>query len=365
MIPGHLYYTIYLIAVSILTFVVANMYINRNYDTELKEASSFPIFSLVLTIIVTLFIGNRPIYSGFVDMYNYNELFNFTKNKLDDFAWNWDATNLLFDNFFYWSAKTFDDSLVIFNIFSIVYFGGIFIACRRMYPGNTFAVLLVYLAAFSTFTYATNGVKAGLAASIFLLALTFYNKKWVMILIAVLSMGIHHSMQLCLATLIIVIFYNNPRFYLGVWIISFFLALFHITAIQDIFASLTDEQGTTYLEGDFIQTEKGFYGFRIDFVLYSFTPILIGIYAIRFRGFKSKMYDFLLSLYLLTNSVWLVCMYANFNNRIAYLSWLMLPFVLVYPVLHPKWGDSRYKSFVFLMVTHLLFTLFMHFVYYG
>ena len=59
-------------------------------------------------------------------------------------------------------------------------------------------------------------------------------------------------------------------------------------------------------------------------------------------------------------------MYAEFTNRIAYLSWFMYPIVLIYPCyaikdkLHPL-VLNRQK----IVLCHLAFTLFMDLVYYA
>jgi len=344
-----------------MTIVVAQAYARRTSEHEQHSAVSIPFVSLLLTVFLVFAIGFRPIYRGFVDMFNYNEWFYHLQSTMPVFRWDWSLNNVFFSNILSWCAKTFPTPTEFYLINAFIYFGGIFIACRRMFPGNTLAALLTYLAAFSTFAYAVNGVKAGVAASVFLVALTFHNRKWVMVLLALVSIGFHHSMHVCFIGLLVACVYNKPKFYLGVWVLCFFVAMFHITAFQELFASVSDD--SRYISQDVVDEDKGIGGFRIDFILYSFTPIAMGIYAIYFKQFKSEMYNFLLSVYLIVNSAWLLCIYANFTNRIAYLSWLMLPIVLIYPLLHPRFTDGRFRLFGSVILAHLSFTLFMNFVY--
>ena len=107
-------------------------------------------------------------------------------------------------------------------------------------------------------------------------------------------------------------------------------------------------------------------GFRIDFVIYSAMPILVGYWAVYKKKLQlSKIYTCLLNLYMVLNGTWMLCMYANFTNRIAYLSWFLYPIVLIYPYLNENWGPTRYKDFSKVMLAHLGFTLFMKFVYYA
>ena len=71
-------------------------------------------------------------------------------------------------------------------------------------------------------------------------------------------------------------------------------------------------------------------------------------------------------MYLTCNGIWMLCMYAQFTNRIAYLSWFMYPILLVYPCYaivdknHPL-VLVRQK----VVLLHLAFTLFMDLIYYA
>ena len=60
----------------------------------------------------------------------------------------------------------------------------------------------------------------------------------------------------------------------------------------------------------------------------------------------------------------MLCMYAEFTNRIAYLSWFMYPFVLIYPLVCENWGTQKYRTLSKFMLLHLGFTLFMQIIYY-
>ena len=95
-------------------------------------------------------------------------------------------------------------------------------------------------------------------------------------------------------------------------------------------------------------------------------PILVGYWAVYKKRLQlSKIYTCLLNLYMTLNGTWMLCMYANFTNRIAYLSWFLYPIVLIYPYLNENWGPRRYKDFSKVMLAHLGFTLFMKFIFYA
>ena len=237
-----------------------------------------------------------------------------------------------------------------------------------MFPNDTLAAYLVFLAAFSTFSYGTNGIKAGAAAAIFLMAIAYRDNLKVCIPLIFVSWGFHHSMIMPVVAFALTLVYRNPKIYLAGWCLCLLLAIARITYFQELFAGILSDSGNSganYLN-DINNEWGGKTGFRIDFVIYSAMPILVGYWAIyRKRIQLSKLYTSLINLYMVLNGTWMLCMYANFTNRIAYLSWFLYPIVLIYPFLNEDWGPMRYKTFSKVMLAHLGFTLFMKFIYYA
>ena len=139
------------------------------------------------------------------------------------------------------------------------------------------------------------------------------------------------------------------------------LAAAHITYFQSLFSGFTDEHGANYLTVD--NQEKFVSGFRPDFIIYSAIPIFVGYYLIGKQKIKSPYYNFLWCVYTLTNSVFLLCTYGSFINRIAYLSWLMYPFVLLYPFVNAYWHERQHQYLRYAVYGHLGFTLFMVLIY--
>lgn len=362
MIAAQLYQIIYLLLVTILTISLYNKYSVRRGQTQISSQNSFGLVLLVVFLIV--FIGLRPV-SGiyFVDMANYAQVYSVLLEGMP-FSFDWNAENLLFDNYFAWVGSLRLGTDFFFTSIAAIYFGASYLGIRKLFPDDTLAAYLVFLGAFSTFSYATNGVKAGAAASLFILALAYRENLKVCIPLILVSWGFHHSMQLPVAAFVLTLFYKNPKWYLVFWILCLFMAMVHVTFFQNLFAGMSDESGSRYLTED-TDDWGGDSGFRLDFILYSAMPIWVGYWAMYKKKLKlSRMYSCLLNLYMLTNAIWMLCMYAQFTNRIAYLSWFLYPVVLIYPFLNEELGDNRYKIFSKVMLVHLLFTLFMVFIYY-
>ena len=358
MIPASLYLPIYLLIVSLLTILAMQMYNQRVLSNKSRAKTSQSFLALMVCVFMIFFIGMRPI-SGkyFVDMANYYQQYNLFFG--DKFYFDKDAENLFFNNWFSWMASRSTDFMVVMIVFAAVYWGMIYFACRKLFPKDTFLAYIVYLAAFSTFSYGTNGMKAGMAASTFLVALAYYDKLWITIPLALFTYGQHHSMSLVIASYFLVLLIKNPKYYFWGWLVSFMIAALHITFFQTLFAGFTDEHGADYL----LSIRNS--GFRIDFIIYSAVPIVIGYLIIfKYKLLHDRIYNIILNLYLTTNSFWMLCMYSDFTNRISYLSWFLYPIVLLYPFVNIYWHKQQAIYLRYAVYGHLAFTLFMPFIYY-
>ena len=353
-----IYYDIYLIVLTIITMLVMARYRVHSWKSLEYNSNSGYGFAWIICAIVVLFVGFRPISIEFGDTVSTEEYYSHIYG--DAFFFTLNTDNLFFDNWFAWMASKHFDMTTVFLLFAFVYFGVMLIALRRLFPNEVLLAFVVYLVAFSTFSYGTNGVKAGMAASVFLLAITYHKKLWLSLLIALFTFTQHHSMALVIAAYVLTLFVKNTKYYIVGWLICLLMAILHITYFQFLFAGFTDEQGASYL------LYKDNTRFRIDFVLYSFVPIAIGYYLVYKKKIPSKgFYNNLLNLYITTNAVWMLCMYAEFTNRISYLSWFLYPVVLLYPFIYFDWGHNQRRYLKCVVYLHLGFTLFMEFIYYG
>lgn len=360
MIPAQYYLYIYLFFVTILSLYAFNKYKVRIVDeTQSLVPNSGLSRGIGVLIFVALFIGLRPVDRTFVDMYDYYQQYLFYYGTPYEF--NSDAENLIWDQILPFFAANKIPAPLYFLMISSLYFGLAFFACNRLFPRDGYVVFLVFLGAFSTFSYGTNGIKAGLAASLFALAVSYRDKLKICVPLVLLTYAFHHSMVIPIVAFFATLVNNTPKYYFYFWVFSIAVAFVHISFFQELFAGFTDERGADYLIGS--GAFQG--GFRLDFIIYSAMPIWLGWYSRKKMGCNSRMYITLLNTYTLANSVWLLCMYASFSNRIAYLSWFLYPIVLVYPILNDNWTSNRYRFFAKVATYQLLFTLFMEIVYYG
>jgi hypothetical protein len=366
MISAASYYTVYLIIVTIITCFVSYNYSGKNGLVKCSSESKSSWDTFLLALFMVMFIGFRPASYVFVDMMNYITYYHaFHEGSV--FIFDKEAENLLFDNYFAWIGSMRLGTTFFFVTIAVIYFICTYIACKRMFPRDTLIAYLVFLTAFSTFSYGTNGVKAGAAAAIFLMALSYRENLKICIPLVLVSWGFHHSMIMVVVAFVLTLIYKNTKVYFAGWCFCLLVAAAHISFFQELFAGILSDSGDS--GADYLITGGddwgGKSGFRIDFVLYSAMPILVGYWAVYKKRLQlSKIYTCLLNLYMTLNGTWMLCMYASFTNRIAYLSWFLYPIVLIYPFLNENWGASRYKTLSKVVLAHLGFTLFMHFVYY-
>lgn len=357
MISGEYYITIYLFIVVLVTFIYAFRYRNQEF------LGGMPLALFFMSVIMILFIGLRPLYWGFIDMMNYSR--GYDANWGLPFKYDWSSENFIFDNWFLFCSSMLLDKSFFFLSIALIYFGGAAIACKKLFDRHSFMAYLFFLGAFSTFSYGTNGIKAGAAMSVFLMALAWWNNKKISIFLLWLSLGLHHSMLMPIAAFILCYFVRKPKLYFWGWIFCLILSAAHFTSFMDIisdFIAGSDAKASSYLVTDVDWGGKT--GFRFDFVLYSFMPILSGYYIIFKRKIVNTTYSFIWSLYCVINAFWLICMYAQFTNRIAYLSWGLYPIVLCYPYLAIRFDKRQYKWLANIALLHVGFTLFMNTIYY-
>lgn len=364
MISAFYYHDLYLIFVAILsvfTFLQYSKYKENRIDFGTPNGSAL---SIILTAIMILFIGLRPVSVAFPDMSGYMAAVDYGMFNVDEISWH---SNYVFVPIMVYFSKLGVGGRVAILFLSLVYFGSAYIAMRKIFPKDTLFAMLVFLAAFSTFSSATNGMKAGCATTLFLCSLAYRKKILVSVFFLFLSLGFHHAAQLLIACYIIASLIKNVKIYYLIWCISLIVSIFHITYFQEFFGSMTDEQGAGYLlteAGSIYSSFGGRLGFRWDFVIYGSFPLIIGYYVIFKKKVQDDTYKFFLNIYILANSIWMLCMYASYTNRIAALGWGMYSLVTIYPFLKCKVSKTQYKDVVLIGTISLVFALFMNFIYY-
>ena len=157
-----------------------------------KETVSLnAMWGVLFTLILILYMGLRPVSVYFGDTVNYAKGFYTAANSRDPFSWQWEG-EWLFYNLMQWFAR-YSDIHTFFLLCATVYIGSLWLAMQRIFKGYYYIPFLVILSMFTFWSYGVNGIRNGMGASLFILAMTYVNRPPVMIGLCVLAAGIHKS----------------------------------------------------------------------------------------------------------------------------------------------------------------------------
>lgn len=332
MIPQESYSFVYYHVV--LAFILFTVLCCVAFKKDLFGGTSFQILGWLFFLFVIFYIGLRPI-SGyyFGDMGTYAR--NFQSMQESGILVAIGTRELLFSWYVY-SCSSFMNVNNWFLLTAALYVGMMALAFRLVHKNYAYIAFLMCVASFSFWSYGTNGIQNGLATSMVLLGMACCKKKWLMAALFLLAFGVHHSTLIPIAAFVVTFFYNKPLSYLIIYMLASVLSAVMGGWWENFFANLglmQDDRIAQYLleapdEDMFSHT-----GFRLDFFLYSLWPIAMGAYYIFKKKYRDPFYLRLFNTYIMANAFWVLVIRANFSNRIAYLSWFMMSWVIIYPLL--------------------------------
>lgn len=332
-----LQYTHYfdLLVLFLVLFAVFQCFTNQVLKKETVQVNA--IFGFAVTTFIILYMGYRPVSYIFGDTVNYaNGFYNTDPRSSFSFGreWAFRDLNLLM-------AKIGNIHSLFFSC-ALIYVGSLWWAMRRIFGNYYWIPFLVVISMFTFWTYGVNGIRNGMGASVFILALSFANNIPVMILLAIIAVGFHQSIILMIGAAILAWFYNKNKLYLGVWLAAIPISLRYGLTLQYLLASTgfmqSDERLSGYLTreneiGEIVETSSSF---RWDFLLYSAMAVGVAYFFIYIRKYKDQYYTWLFNIYLICNAFWIIVVRATYSNRIAQLSWFLMPIILIYPFMKKR-----------------------------
>ena len=356
-VPVQYYSTVFYYVSFILCVIVSLRYINSNScDLLLKQNS--PVAPTILAIIVTLYIGLRPISWWFQDMLNYAYLFNKFSGHIADIDWSgeWGLPFIAYIcKLFDWSATSY------FLLIAVGYTICQADAVKKLLPENGLMAFLFILSSFSFWGFASNGIRNGLGCAVVMLAIAcMIQKEYLQAMLwAFLAFVIHRSTALPIMMLMISYYViKSPKQAIYFWLTSIVLSLFAGNALISFFAQLGfDDRMTMYATNTYQQFSRS--GFRWDFLLYSSVPVALTWYITQNKGIHDATFNILANTFILSNAFWIMVIRASFSNRFAYLSWFLYPVVIAYALIRiPIWQDQDRKA-GWALLAHASFTIFM------
>lgn len=316
----------------------------------------------ILMIFIVLYMGTRPI-SGvyFGDMSTYARYFS----RIASGDVLQIKADYLFNYFMTFCTKIMSVKS-FFLLCSFLYTMPYYFFARRYFGSYWGFALLLFVGSYMFWPFGTNGIRNGLATSIFIWALCFYDRKILMYALMALSLGMHSSLIIPIAGFAIAGLYKNPKAYLYIWLAAIPLSLAGGGFWENLFAGLGfggDARATDYLtKGNVNNDEFSSTGFRWDFLFYSSFAAFAGWYFIFKKKVTDKFYIHLWGTYMIANAFWILIIRANFSNRFAYLSWFLMAPIFVYPLLRYKIFPNQNRTIGVVVISYYLFTYLMFFM---
>jgi hypothetical protein len=352
-IPINFYTSLYYY---ILLFVVL-LAVVQTYTQPINSAKTTFFnknFGMIVLVFVLLYIGLRPIHREFADMITYNNIFE----RYSDGAVITSPNDFLFHIFTKFSSQIMSAQMY-FLICASLYVVPLYIVCEKWFEGHWFYAFLFLVSAFSFWAYGTNGIRNGMAGSLFLLGLSREKRVWQIVWI-VLAINFHKTMVLPSAGFLLANFYNQPKKMIVFWLLSIPLSLILGSGFESFFATIGfDDDRVRYFTADIGSDRFSSTGFRWDFLAYSATAIFAGWYYIVKKEYEDKVYFLLFNTFVFANAFWVLVIRANYSNRFAYLSWFMIGLVIIYPLLKRKILSRQHQKIGLILVVYFAFTFIM------
>lgn len=363
--------TVYYFLLLLLTWMTVVYYLGSNTQKLLHaETSPAQFATVMLTVAMSFFLGLRQLSRDFGDTIGYANHYNhITQYVPFNFKseWLWENMQIFCKNVIGMNVHDF------FVFVALIYFFGMLICCRILVRKNLWMAMLFFFTALQTYTFATNGIRNGMACSLVLVAialLTEYRddnaKKVLAAIIMLIALPIHRSSMLpSLAAFASLYIIKDTKWGIRFWILSIVISLVAGPLVTEFFASIGfDDRFTSYSQREASEELFSRTGFRWDFLLYSIFPVFMIWYLTRRRKFDDRGFNLLANTYLFCNAFWVMVIRASYSNRFAYLSWFLYPLLFVYPLLRMNlWKDQDRKTAIILFF-YSGFTFFMFFIYY-
>ena len=341
-----IYTTIYEILIFLISLFSCLYILQKGKRNELPVFPS--IFLMIFLCFLILMIGLCPAEYG-SDKSRYEVMF-VNAPYLDlkkDIGWQYYV--VLFN-------RILPNTIVFFLVTAAFYVWSNYRFIRAFVPRDkVYYLFLLTVVSLGFLSYGVNTIRAGVALGFVLLAFINKDKKIIFLILSLIAVAIHKSMLIPIISFVIPMYFHNTKTYLGLWLLMLCVSLLDISIFSEAIQMVTDNIDNR-VEGYLSATQDANYlkvGFRWDFVIYSMIPIVIGYVYIYKKGFTDRFYCHLYNCYLLANSLWLIVIRIPYTDRFAYLSWFLMPILLLYPLLRKKDVFNRQPMIVTVIIFFL------------
>jgi hypothetical protein len=351
------YQIIYFLAALIVLFLLLEQKFKNNSHKKLQN-----ILLFVFSFAFILLFGSRGINVG-IDTQNIVSYFTgdriiFSFNELKD-------TGIYFISKI---TSYFTDNIYVFlTVLACLYIIPLYYVIRRFTSKNVFILFFLIISFFFFKSMGMNTMRQGIAASFFLLGLTYYlEKKYfktaIFFFIAFLN---HASILIVILITVFAKYFKRLTFPIAIYLIATLLSIlnfdiYNILIKIPIVNVLVEDRLTGYVtDTNFINYRTGF---RLDFFIFNTFFAIIGFFTYRnTKKFNLDKGNYLViyTSYLLSSSVFFLMFSAAYSDRFGFLSWLFIPFLTL-----PYLQNTKQKGFLNIYsICFICFIIFIIFNY--
>lgn len=286
-----------------------------------KLPGGFMILIIYMLTLVFVESNDKPLYlESYLDAENYYG--NYDRELL------WGKLQLFL------SSVLYKNEILYWLFYSVFYCMSYYMVSKKYFPYEYAGYfVLCVIGCMGFVSYGSNTIRAGFGIALLLLAFCTENKI-AKICLSIASIGCQMSMLLPVVCYLASVYIaKKHRWCEYIWIICLIITSL-TSVVSDIMTMFGALDARIEEMANYDGTSDVYnVGFRIDFLFYSVIPIIIAKYNLK-NMIEDPLYLRIYRTYLLANAAWLLLMRIPFTDRVAYLSWFLIPFLLLYPVLN-------------------------------
>lgn len=352
-IPAESYYRIYYVTMALFIATLSLLLLGHRKAVVAHPHIQNPLvraWGWLCVAFIVLLLGLRPISFAFGDMGNYNKKFleYAAGAPLGQGDFLFEVVMLVFARFL---------TAPLFFLFCLLLYVIPPVLAFRKWLGVYWPLaFFLTLAFYDYYGYGVNGIRNGVATSLFLFALSLSG--WRAWLLVACSVGMHGSMMLPAAAYLLTWKFRRPGFYFAGWLLCLLVTSVY-GGLGDLIMSsgFGDARLEKYANVDAYFVEQlSKVGFRFDFLVYSLPPIVLGYYVVMVRKLRDPVYLRMLEMYLVSNAFWLLMIRTPISNRVAYLSWFLMGILLAFPLVRYRLFRGQHVMYVAILLAMFSYT---------
>lgn len=324
------------------------------YSRKTKNIS----FTLWLGVLV-LYIGFRDIFFSIGDTPTYRDHY---LSMVEGTYSHWRSRDILYEYLVRFSA-IFQSVSFHFILVSLGIIIPYIVWSKRHFKQRHHWIVLLFLAHPFFLAYASNGIRFGLASSIFILALSQSKKifQYLLFLVA----GLFHATLFLPAIVWFIASYKKIPlwFYLIFSLFLNLIALIFKSSWYSFFLSIFPKEYFFrlhfYLENLSKNAIQNFGGFRWDFWLYGFIYILWIVWVIYRKQWKNLEFERYAKSYIILHGLVPLFYFVVFANRFGSIAWIFIPMLLALPLKSIPTNRNFILAAFFLITTQIFAYLFI------